>query len=136
MRTVRAGASDDELLACVRDWVALLAAGDFAGAVEFLVFPEGVYAPGRWTAEDLEVFLANYGSWDPLGDGRIMRVTPIESAVGELAARFEVDRGDGPPAIEFDLPLNGEWSDLTARFELTGTADGRWGFLLYDLHVL
>lgn len=101
-----------------------------------MVFPEGVYAPGRWTAEDLEVYLANYGSWEALGDGRIMRVTPIASAVGELVPRFEVVRGDGLPVIEFDLPLNGEWSDLTAVFELTETADGRWGFLLYDLHVL
>lgn len=36
--------------------------------------------------------------------------------------------------IDFDLPLNGEWSDLTAQFEVVAVSNG-WTLLLRDLHV-
>lgn len=139
MRTVPVGASDDELLSVVRDWVELVAAGSFQAAVQLLYLPADDYAAGRWTAESLENYIGNYGFWEPLGDGRVVRVTPLASAVPPADApdrqpRFEVIRGQGLPNIEFDLPLDGEWSDLTALFDIE-EVDGRWAFVLTDLHV-
>jgi hypothetical protein len=40
-----------------------------------------------------------------------------------------------PPGVEYDLPLNGEWSDLTAIFHLMRVESG-WAYSLWDLHVL
>jgi hypothetical protein len=39
------------------------------------------------------------------------------------------------PLIDFDVPLDGEWSDLTAQLEVIAVPDG-WALFLYDLHVL
>ncbi|WP_155372547.1 hypothetical protein [Catellatospora vulcania] len=65
-----------------------------------------------------------------------MYVTPVNSAGGDLVPLREVSRyDDRPPHIDFDLPLNGEWSDLTALFDLV-RIDDRWAFVLHDLHVL
>ena len=38
-------------------------------------------------------------------------------------------------AIEYDIPINGEWSDLTAQFEFYKKENG-YSFLLHDIHVL
>lgn len=128
-------ASDDQLLDCVRDWIGHLASGDYAAAAEFLHPPEREHA-AEWTAERLKLFITNYGSDQPLTDGRRMTVTPIESARGRQTPYQDVTRfEDRPPMIEFDLPLDGEWSDLTAIFDLIDV-DGRWAFALQDLHVL
>ncbi|MCP4600758.1 MAG: hypothetical protein GY847_09535 [Proteobacteria bacterium] len=37
--------------------------------------------------------------------------------------------------FDFDIPLNGEWSDLTAQFEFHKRANG-YTVVLHDLHVL
>src|SRR5687768_2260517 len=114
MRTVGRNASDAELLDAVREWVGLLASGNYAAAANFLYPLESPHTE-EWTPERLETFIAGYGWHEPLLDGRRMQVTPIETAGGDLTPRHEVTRGDGrPPSVEFDLPLNGEWSDLTA----------------------
>ena len=52
--------------------------------------------------------------------------------------RYNQQRDQSPQAIgsaEYNLPLNGEWSDLTAIFELV-MVDGALGLWLYDIHVL
>jgi hypothetical protein len=44
--------------------------------------------------------------------------------------------GDGSGyAVDHAVPLNGEWSDLTAQFEFLEEADG-FAVVLHDLHVL
>jgi hypothetical protein len=137
MRTAHVDASDSELVRFIEDWVDLLASGDFAAASRFLHPPDEAALSEEWTAENLELYIANYGSWDPLDDGRRMHVTPIDGASGDLVPVREVSRyDDRPPRIDFDLPLNGEWSDLTALFDLVQVDDARWAFVLYDLRVL
>ena len=137
MRTVEAGASARELVGCISEWSDLLAAGDFAAGVDFLHSPSEDSGVERWTAESLKTYIENYGSWDELADGSRMRVTPIDrltEADGHerhYVYRFE----DRPPNVEFTLPLDGEWSDLTAIFDVV-ELDGRWAFVLYDLRVL
>jgi hypothetical protein len=38
-------------------------------------------------------------------------------------------------SVEHDVPLNGEWSDLTAQFEFVGKSP-EFEVILHDLHVL
>ncbi|MBI4914495.1 MAG: hypothetical protein HY825_01485 [Acidobacteria bacterium] len=127
MRTLPLSASDDELLAAVAEWTELLARGDYGDAVEMLYWPpeEGDPLPPA----DLETLVRNYGSYEPMRDGSTYHVTPIGTARLEPGARpptHSVDR-DAPSArrdtdpgtrggIWFQLPLNGFWSDLVARF--------------------
>ncbi|HSK73554.1 MAG TPA: hypothetical protein VK892_17790 [Pyrinomonadaceae bacterium] len=37
--------------------------------------------------------------------------------------------------FEYDIPLNGEWSDLTAQFEFLKRENG-YAVILHDLHVM
>jgi hypothetical protein len=135
MRTVEAGARDSELLDCLNEWIELMAAGDFTAAADYLCPPEGSNAE-HWTAETLRTYIENYGSWEPLADGSRVQVTSVADAAREAPARHEVYAVDGQaPHIEYDLPLDGEWSDLTAIVHIVEN-DGRWAFLLYDLRVL
>lgn len=47
---------------------------------------------------------------------------------------IEFDDGSGY-AFDYDIPLNGEWRDLTAQFEFRTSPDGH-AVVLHDLHVL
>lgn len=123
------------MLGCVADWINLMAAGDYVAAVDFLVpHPDLMVHDEGWTAESLELWVSNYGLAEPLGDGRHIRVTPVDTAPGDPYLR-EVDR-DGlyPPHDLFIIPLNGEWSDLIAELDLV-EVDDRWAFALQQLHV-
>ena len=44
------------------------------------------------------------------------------------------DDGSGY-SVEHDVPLNGEWSDLTAQFEFVRFPKG-YAVVLHDLHVM
>ncbi|WP_212841408.1 hypothetical protein [Catellatospora sp. IY07-71] len=137
MQTVAPHASDSDLIGCIEEWVGLLAAGSFVAAAQFLCPPAEVSRGEPWTAESLETYIADYGWWEPLDDGRRMHVTSAAGAGagGDLTPHRDVIRyDDRPPRIEFSLPLNGEWSDLTAVFHLV-EVDGAWAFDLYDLRV-
>jgi hypothetical protein len=136
MRTVTADASDTELIACLSEWSDLMAAGDYAAAVAFLHPPAEGSNAETWTATSLKTYIENYGSWDRLADGSLMRVTSIASAEHRRRAPHEVFRYQHQlPDIEFRLPLDGEWSDLTAMINMV-EVNGRWAFVLYDLQVL
>lgn len=112
-----------------------MAAGDFVAAADFLHPPAAESGTPTWTARTLEAYIENYGWWEPLADGRRMRVTPIAEAAATRPGIHEVRTyDDGPPEIDFQLPLDGSWSDLTAMIEVR-ERDGLWAFVLYDLQV-
>ncbi|WP_433462420.1 hypothetical protein [Spirillospora sp. CA-128828] len=138
MRTLDPGASDEEILDAVLEWVRLLAADDYAAADAFLKpHPDPHY---RLTPQQLRTYIANYGAWESdingIAAGRTMRVTSPDTATGDYPTRIEIWREDDMlPHIEFALPLNGVWSDLTAILDIEeGT--GRWVLALEQVHVL
>jgi hypothetical protein len=136
MRTVRAGASDTELIDCISEWSDLMAAGDFAAAADYLHPPREESGAETWTADKLMTYTRNCGSWDELPNGERMYVTPTAEAVTARSAPHEVFGYENrPPDIEFRLPMNGAWSDLTAMIDVV-ECDGFWAFILYDLLVL
>lgn len=143
MKVLPPDASDAEILAACRDWVQRVADGDLAGAIEMLHVPQRYEDPQRWTARSLEIYVGNYGSWDAMPDGRTWRITSPATAANpagrtDFRPTADVARHDGDPrsgSVDVDLPLNGEWSDLTALFEFEPVEDGI-GLSLYDIHVL
>ena len=93
----------------------------------------------------MKATIEGYGLPGPLSDRRIMRVTPMETAQGGPDPRQEVTFLETPLPIEdtpdltiarvwFDLPLNGEWSDLTATFQVRQN-DAESVLILNEIHV-
>ena len=136
-------ATDETVLEGVKQWVELLAAERYDEAVQWLYYPP---AAARWTPLLLKSLVTNYGLTDPRADGKTYRVTPLvttKSRVGGHpyqdvewfpAGSAQVCRGV-VGFVTFDLPLNGEWSDVTATFLIHKVTD-RLLLELEDMHVL
>jgi hypothetical protein len=126
--------SEAAVRAVIESWIALLVAGRTGEALALLVPSE------RWTPELLDTVVRHYGFIEPRRDGKTFSVTPIASAVGGGSC-FTVEWLSQPAPdgrvgwAQFNLPLNGEWSDVTATFDLLETAGGLC-LALDDLHVL
>lgn len=132
-------AVDEEILAAVEAWTELLAAGRFDDAFAQTLHRQDV----GWTPELMRTVIANYGSVVPYEDGRTFHVTSPAHLPRDHGFFFGVERYDDDPnrpqeyvgAAMYTLPLNGEWSDLTALFDLV-LVDGLLHLSLDDLHVL
>jgi hypothetical protein len=134
--------ADGEILAFARQWTERLAAEDYAGALAMLL--PVLSHPGRsWvdTPEALRAWVVNYGSDEPIPDEDECRVTaPAET--GEMPTEFlsltREDLGQRYPGccgrLDWPLPLDGEWSDLVASFDLAEVGGGL-AFVLVALRV-
>jgi hypothetical protein len=134
MRTLPVTASDDDLLSAVREWVGLLAAERYEEAFDYLYHTDDEH----WTPQLMETVIHNYGSIDRRRDGRTFRVTTLDTATGEAPLTHTVERYDSDPVrgeVWFDLPLNGEWSDLTATVDFHQHGDVLM-LQLNDIHVM
>jgi hypothetical protein len=131
--------TDDAVLALIERWVGILEAGRMAEAIAFL-------APSPpWTPDLLARVIENYGFVDPHPSGKKFRITPPRSASGH-GPRFEVVWLNPPAAYiehgyvrvayaDYRLPLDGEWSDVSAIFDIVALPDGD-ALMLDDVHVL
>jgi hypothetical protein len=135
--------SDADVLAFARRWTEQLVHENYAAAFEMLHHVPA--HPGKsWVnnPEALRAWIVNYGSDEAIPDEPECRVTPIESATGEQPRDYlSLDR-DNPTRrypgyvgrLDWPLPLNGEWSDLKASFDLV-EHDGALVFVLVALRV-
>ena len=132
-------AKDEDVLQVVCSWVELLAQGKYDEAYSLLT-----YAPGEgWTPELIRILIANYGSLEPFADGRTFHVTSLHDnptlPEGRLKPYKDVEwaeeREGSVGWVHFDLPLNGEFSDLTAVFKIV-KADAGLALELYAIDVL
>ncbi len=137
MTRFSADASDAEIINGIRQWVDALANDDYEAAYAMLQ-----HAPDEpWTADFLRRWIANYGRHEALKDGATFHVTHWETATGRETHYQDVTRRDAPHMngsvgdVHYDLPLNGEWSDLTAIFDILKN-DGALVLQLDDVHVL
>jgi len=132
MKQLPLGTDDATILAAVHDWVALLVEERYREAYDYLSHDRG----DHWSPHLIETVIHNYGSVEPLHDGTMYRVTPLETATGGPTPRHEVDRFDDARAhVWFDLPLNGQWSDLTATL-FVNRSDDSLVLILDDIHVM
>jgi len=137
-------ATGNAILEGIKQWVVVLEQERYVDAVRWLYRPPT--SGTIWTPALLESLVTNYGLMEPRPDGETYRVTPHDTAKS---------RGDGHPyrdinwfppgsaqvnrgvvaAATFDLPLNGEWSDVSATF-LIHKVNDRLLVELEDMHVL
>jgi hypothetical protein len=130
---LRLDATDDELLAIVEAWIDDLARGDFIGA--FGRTKHDAYY--GWTPELLESIVAGYGLPEPHPSGTRYVVTSRAAARGRTHTRSVEREGTRLPIVArlyHNLPLNGEWSDLTASFRVERAATGL-EVILEEIHV-
>jgi len=117
----------------IERFVALLARGRASEALALLL-------PSKtWTPEVLVRVIRNYGWIDPRKDGKTFAVTMPAAARG-AGPRFELRWFDTPHGARvahasYDLPLEGEWSDVTALFDVLDGPEGL-ALALDDVHVL
>jgi hypothetical protein len=129
-----ADATDETVLAAVAKWINLLAADDAEAAVAFL--HHGQFANPMATSPDaLRSWLARYEPGPPLRPGP-PRVTPVETAGGPFEPRQEVwrDEAGNVVSVDYSIPVNGEWSELVAFFDLVRVPEGA-ALLLRDIYV-
>lgn len=133
---LKPSSNEDEFIGFIQRWFRLLADGQIHKACTLIDEPNcyGV----RWTkALILEVVQENFGE-GTVFNGQYLDAPKFcypESAAGEYRADvLEFDDGSGF-SVEHDVPLNGEWSDLTAQFEFLRRPNG-FAVVLHDLHVL
>lgn len=131
-------APDEAILAAVHQWVDALAGRDYVGASTLLT-PTG--NERDWPPRLVEEVISRY---EAPGGSSPSRVTSPTSATldPDVVPRREVTRWPQPRArlevagtVEYDLPINEVWSDLTAIFWLRRLPDGL-ALELYDIHVL
>ena len=124
MHTLPLDAKDEDVFRLVHAWVELLAQEKYVEAFDMLHPQQG------WTAEIMRALIVNYGSLEPMEDGRTFRVTSLGENPS-LEKRDEwpyqdvwwLDKDNGEQGgsgnwVHFTLPLDGEWGELTAVFEL------------------
>lgn len=143
MRLLGTDATDDEVLDLCRLWIELVATDRVEEAIDLLWVPPHYDESQHWTADSLQTYIENYGSWSPMVDGSKWRLTSMQTAMvpdrhaGSRPSADLIRYRDDPHGgtAWLDVPLNGEWSDLTAQFEF-GSVPGGTAVSLYDLHVL
>lgn len=125
--------SDEEILHFVEAWIDDLAHADYVGA-----FRRTEHDPYyRWTPALICSVIQGYGLPEPHPSGRVFAVTPRESALGrppERGVRRDAIRAQALAEVWYDLPLNGEWSDLTATFRVEPRDSGS-AVILQEIHV-
>jgi hypothetical protein len=112
---------DEDVLRLVETWIDALARGDFAGAYA-MTEHDPYYA---WTPDLIRDVIAGYGLPTPHPSGEAFAVTPRARAEGTPADRAvdpEARRPGALAEVRYSLPLNDEWSDLTATFGLERVA--------------
>lgn len=130
-------ASDEEILSLVKCWAEALAREDFEGAYDMTAH-DPYY---EWTPGLIRKVIEGYGSPEPhsCGPHKVTSLVEVKTSAS-LTPRHEVDRFDSPNPdgaigeVWFDLPLDGEWSDLTATFGLQPLG-GRLVLVLNQIHV-
>src|SRR5262249_8020247 len=136
---------DDAIKALVVAWSELLAEGRFADALAMFA---SAGRPDVRTPELLERTMAGYGVPEPHPDGEVFAVTPLlgrPDAQDIIGRKIRVDRKNlyGLDPARYlgmvhydDVPLNGERSDLTARFNILRVGADRLTLEFLDIHVM
>ena len=125
--------TDAEILMVVESWVDDLTREDYATAYSRTEH-DPYYA---WTPDLIRAVIEGYGHPEPHPCGEVFKVTPRQSAKGRQYNRL-VERTDIPDSsiaeVRYDLPLNDEWSDLTATFRIE-MRDVAAVIILEEIHV-
>ncbi len=125
--------TDSEIFTVVESWVDDLAREDYDTA-----YSRTEHNPYYgWTPDLIRAVIEGYGLPELHPCGEVFKVTARQFAKGKQHYRT-VDRTDIPDSslaeVWYDLPLNGEWSDLTVTFRLE-LRGGTPVIVLEQIHV-
>jgi hypothetical protein len=151
MTTFTSNCSDEEIRKAVVEWSELLAEGKYAAALG--MFPHSSSSSSafgfEWTPEDLEDWISNYGcARKDCDSGEYLKITSLfEQPDSEQFIRkaIKVDRehlfGLDPKHYlgmvhYYDVPLDGEPSDLTARFHIKRLDGTAITLEFLDIHIM
>ena len=148
MTTFAADCSDEEIRKAVVEWSELLAQGKYAEALGMFPHTSDSFE-FEWTPEHLEDWISNYGcARKDYDSGEYRKVTSLfEQPDSEQFIRkaIEVDRenlygrnpGQYVGMVHYDdVPLDGEPSDLTARFYIKKVDGSAITLEFLDIHVM
>ena len=125
--------TDAEILAVVDAWVDDLACEDYDTAYARTKH-DPYYA---WTPDLIRAVIEGYGLPESHPSREVFKVTDRNFAKGRPHYRT-VERLEIPDSslaeVWYDLPLNGEWSDLTATFRVA-RSDDSVVIILEQIHV-
>ena len=125
--------TDAEMLQVAETWIDLVADGKFEEA--FHCTAHDPYY--QWTPDLIRLVIEGYGLPTPHPSGIRFHVTPRAATPGAPFYRRVTRYADAtPPFAEIlhDLPLNGEWSDLSVTFRVERSHDGSV-VTLEEIHV-
>ncbi|WP_162055639.1 hypothetical protein [Pontibacter pamirensis] len=115
----------------VREWVKLLSENKLDEACDMLDDPEDNGRSIFWDAATMTEALLGY-----IGQRRMPSVSdPYRTDLGKERVSF-IGCDEGNYAVDYDIPIEGEWTDLTAQFTFKRHASGLYLVLLEGLSVL
>ncbi|WP_157491380.1 hypothetical protein [Flammeovirga sp. SJP92] len=87
----------------------------------------------NWTPELLENVISNYGfPEESLGEYRISSISDYNE---KIISDNIIDHEDGTYSLDFEVPLNGEMSDLTISIEIR-KSDNSYKIVLGNIRVM
>jgi hypothetical protein len=126
MIDVKGNDKESELKAYCQRWLGFVASKNFEAA-NSLVDSKNCYGLSWGKKEITEVIQDYYGE-------------PTEIEVHNYdIAKCEPNylvRNDGGLLFDFNLPINGELTDLTVQFEFNPKSKGQFEVVIHDIHVL
>jgi hypothetical protein len=131
-------ATDSQLLEIAGNWIDLLAKQEYETVASA---PGYAVAYSKPPAECIRREIRQYHSSTFFPGVDDFRVTEIAQAIGgnpqprKIVTRYKPNSTRLCAAIDYDLPLNGKWSDLCANFVISETneADPRLVLSLEDI---
>ena len=125
---VPADAPEPEIIAFVRGWLKLLAAGHWEEACRLIDEPNSYGL--SWTPDLIRRVVEEAVP----ADQPVEWTDPDELAGDRRPRLYRLNDGSGY-SFDYDAPLNGRWSDVTVQFEFLAREHG-FAVVLHDLHVL
>jgi hypothetical protein len=122
--------ADDEILAALDRWAALLEAGQYQAAFNAT---EHDAAMG-WTPDLIREVITQYGDAEP-GQRVTVEGRPTDISQSKDVRRFAKNKRGFVGHVWYDLNINGFASDFTATFGLRD-AFGGLALVLEDIHVM
>jgi hypothetical protein len=113
----------------VRNWIRLLSIGKFEEAIKQIDAPNSYGF--KWSAESIQKVLQDY-----IDKGATFSITNPNEMEGDGKQNLIMFNGLQGFAFDYNLPIDGKWSDLTVQFEFIKKSKGYYAVILNDIHVL
>lgn len=126
MIKVKGNDKASELKDYCQRWLGFLASGDFEAA-DSLIDSKNCYGLSWGEKEINEVILDYYGE--------SIDIEIHNYDITECEPNYLV-RNDGGLLYDFNLPINGELTDLTVQFEFNPKSKDQFEVVIHDIHVL